>query len=612
MTTTRLNPHPRFLPYAGLCLAVMLPSAHAGNLVNDGAFEQNTLQWTSSRATLTLDPLAAAQGKAGMKISSPYAGCAVGAVYNLNPADFQNGTLYEFGARTRLASTVAGASVRLTLKLIRNGTEITIDGEQSSYDAKAYSEKWTRAFGVYKADFAATDTLKLCIGASEANKPLYVDDVFIKPLTTQQVQEDTGYQPPTTLDATNRIYADGNRLVIGTAKTPFLLKGINVYLYDPGNDTDPPPALDDFKYKNADAESYAEISRWGLNTVRLMLSYNLFESNTNPGVYKEEGWALLNRHIAWAKQNNIRLILDMHVPPGGYQSTNNTGFGSSDALKKRLEDLWVAIATRYKNETTIAAYDLINEPHVNNWFAYAQTLINKIRSVDTNHLIDVEVSFHTSDKGMFKLEDNNILYDVHWYEPWSWAGSHTNNTPYTGTVEQFKQLLRKGEGLSTFYNATTDQFTVPINIGEYGVTFEKYEVAGVNGVTWLQHAHAAFDYFGINRQLFHYNENNFGIYRSWNSYPNEHSKTTEALKAALSSSVNGYDRILNWAEYKFPSLLNRPQANQTLTDGTVYRCYPTGICTGYRQGRILVFDGRQLLDVGTDTDLLRLAAVDGF
>ncbi|MEN9374060.1 MAG: hypothetical protein RIR79_1612 [Pseudomonadota bacterium] len=547
-------------------------------------------------------------------ISISHAACPAGAqLYPLNPTDFKNGTLYEFGARTRLASTTAGASTRLTMKLIRNSTEITLDGEQSTYDAKAYAEKWTRSYGVYLANFAATDTLKLCISASEANKPLHVEDVFIKPLTTQQVQIDTGYQPPTTLDAANRVYADGNRLVIGTAKTPFLLQGINVYLYDPGNDVDPPPVLDDFKYKNADADSYAEIRRWGFNTVRLMLSYNLFESNTNPGIYKEEGWALLNRHIAWAKQQNMRLILDMHVPPGGYQSTNDTGFSNSSALKKRLEDLWVAIATRYKNETTIVAYDLINEPHVNNWFTYAQTLISKIRAVDTHHVIDVEVSFHPNDKGMYKLADNNILYDVHWYEPWSWAGSHTNNTPYTGTLEQFKQLLRKGEGLSTFYNATTDQFTVPFNIGEYGVTFEKYELAGVNGVTWLQHANAAFDYFGINRQLFHYNENNFGIYRSWNSYPNEHTKTTEALKAALPSlnGVHSSDRILNWAEYKFPQFLNSHQTNQSLADGSIYRCYPTGFCTGYRQGRILVFDGHQLMDVGADTDLLRLVALDG-
>lgn len=309
------------------------------------------------------------------------------------------------------------------------------------------------------------------------------------------------------------------------------MKGINVYLYDPGYGNQ--HALDNFKYKNTDAASYQEIRDLGFNSVRLLLSYSLFEDDATPGVYKEEGWALVDRHIQWAKQNGLVLMLDMHVPPGGYQSSDFKGFGSRADLKKRLEDLWVAIAQRYRNETTVVAYDLINEPHINNWFAYAQTLIDKIRAVDPNHLIDVEVSFHPSDVGMYKLADNNILYDVHWYDPWSWAGSHTNNTPYVGTLAQFKQKLREGEGLSEFYDTATDSFTVPFNIGEYGVTFEKYELAGVNGETWLQHANAAFDHFGINRQLFHYNEPNFGVYRSWNSYPNEHTTTTVALKAAL-------------------------------------------------------------------------------
>lgn len=519
--------------FYALPLAMAVQAATAGNLVTDGGFESGVLPWTSTKSILTLDPVAAYAGQAGMKVDSAYSGCATGALYTLNTANLQNGTLYEFGARVRLSSGV-GSSANLSLGLIKNGASpITLDGEQSSYDAGVYPDKWTQLFGVWQASFTPSDTLKVCISGA-ANKPFHVDEMFVKPLTTDEVS----YQPPATLDTSTLIYADGNRLVMGPQKTPFLMKGVNVYLYDLGNDVDPPPPLDDFKYKNVDAASYKEIRDLGFNSVRLMLSYNLFESSTAPGVYKNEGWALVDRHIQWAKQNGLRLILDMHVPPGGYQSNDFKGFGSRADLKKRLEDLWVAIAQRYRNETTIAAYDLINEPHINNWFAYAQTLINKIRAVDSNHLIDVEVSFHPNDIGMYKLADNNILYDVHWYEPWSWAGSHTNNTPYVGTLAQFKQQLRVGEGLTEFYDAATDRFTVPFNIGEYGVTFEKYELAGVNGETWLQHANAAFDHFGISRQLFHYNEPNFGIYRGWNSYPNEHTKTTVVLKAAL-PAING-------------------------------------------------------------------------
>ncbi|EIJ34364.1 cellulase family glycosylhydrolase [Thiothrix nivea] len=519
--------------FIAIPLVLAVQSALAGNLINDGGFEGGVLPWTSTKSILTLDPTAAYAGQAGMKVDSAYAWCPYGALYTLDTSQLQNGTMYEFGARIRLANN-ADTSANHWLGLIKNGADpVWLDGEQSAYDGAAYPDEWTHLYGVYKANFAPTDSLKVCISGG-ANKPFHVDDTFVKPLTSAQV----GYQPPATLDSANLVHADGNRLVVGSGNTPFVMKGINVYQYDPGYGNQ--HALDNFKYKNADAESYQEIRSLGFNTVRLNLSYSLFEDDAAPGVYKEEGWAVVDRNIQWAQQNGIRLILDMHVPPGGYQSNDYAGFGNRPDLQKRLEDLWVAIAQRYRNETTIVAYDLINEPNINNWFAYAQTVIDKIRAVDANHLIDVEVSFHSKDIGMYKLADDNILYDVHWYEPWSWAGSHTNNTPYTGTLEEFKQQLREGEGLSNFYDEATDSFTVPFNIGEYGITFEKYELAGVNGVTWLQHANAAFDYFGISRDLFHYNESNFGVYRSWNSYPNGHLTTTTALKAAL-PEVNGAD-----------------------------------------------------------------------
>lgn len=520
-----------------LPLTMTIQAVWAGNLVTGGDFESGAIPWTTTNAVLTLDTAAAYSGQYGMRIDATVTGCAKGSLYTLDTAALQAGKLYEFGGKIRLANG-SGASVDLNLGLIKNqGSPIILDGETPTYSGRAYPDKWTTFYSVWKAEFANNDMLKVCIGLSprsQANKTFYVDDIYVKPLTTSEV----GYQPPATLDNASWVYADGNRLVMGPEKTPFIMKGVNVYLYEPGNDAANSPSLNNFKYKNVNADSYKEIRDLGFNSVRLMLSFNLFEENAAPGVYKDEGWALIDKHILWAKQNGLRLILDMHVPQGGYQSTTNTGFENNTAWKQRLENLWVAIAQRYRHETTIVAYDLINEPHVNNWFAYAQTLINKIRAVDSNHLIIVELSFHPNDPGMYKLPDNNILYDTHWYEPWSWAGSHTNNTPYTGTLEQFKQLLRNGEGLREFYDAANDRFTVPFNIGEYGITFEKYELNGVNGVTWLQHANAAFDYFGFNRQLFHYNEENFGIYRKWNSYANEHTVTTQPLKAAL-PAING-------------------------------------------------------------------------
>jgi len=214
--------------FSGVPLALAISSALAGtNLITDGGFEGGTLLWNSSKSMLTLDPAAAYVGQSGMKVDSAYAWCPYGALYTLNTSQLQNGTMYEFGSRIRLANST-DTFVNHKLGLIKNGADpIWLDGEQSGYDGGAYPDKWTQLYGIWKASFAPSDTFKVCISGA-ANKPFQVDEIFAKPLTTAEV----GYQPPATLDTSTLIYADGNRLVIGPQKTPFLMKGINVYLYD--------------------------------------------------------------------------------------------------------------------------------------------------------------------------------------------------------------------------------------------------------------------------------------------------------------------------------------------------------------------------------------------
>lgn len=89
---------------------------------------------------------------------------------------------------------------------------------------------------------------------------------------------------------------------------------------------------------------------------------------------------------------------------------------------------------------------------------------------------------------------------------------------------------------------------------------------------------------------------------------------TPTPPAALSSTTTTaiYNRILNWAEHKFPTILIGSVGNSTLTDGTIYRCYPSNFCVGYREGRVLTFDGVKLADVGGDADFLPIIQADGF
>lgn len=497
----------------------------ATNLVVDGGFEQNLMVWSSPKSSISLDPAAAFSGTKGLRVLSPFNYCQNDAIYTLDARQFRTGTLYEFGARTRLAAGSPAAPLRMAI--IKNGgAPIYVDGFANT--SFAYGNRWTQLFGVYIADFLPTDSVKLCISGA-LNTPTYLDNVYVKPLTTAEI----GYIPPVALDTTTLLQASGNSLVVGAAKTPVILNGINLSAYNYGNDIPGTEnAIDNFRFKNHDERAYQEIASLGYNTVRLMMSFVFFEDNSNPGVYKEAGWAWLERNILWAKKHNIRLILDMHEPPGGGQLPGFHDFNTRPDIQLRLEKLWVAIAGRYKNETTIAAYDLINEPYVDNWFVYAQGLISKIRAVDPNHLIIIEQSFHPNDLGnnarFYPLPFANIIYDAHYYD--TFASSDAGTAPYTGTLPIFKNNL-KNEFLP-FYNNVTGKFTVPINIGEYGVVHQKFD-KNLGAEQWLRDINDAMNYYGINRQLFNYHESRFGIYSGWNTYPNESTTTNTRLKSTI-------------------------------------------------------------------------------
>ncbi|MBU0655975.1 MAG: cellulase family glycosylhydrolase [Gammaproteobacteria bacterium] len=514
------------LRWLALPLAVAVQTAMADNLVTDGGFESGSLLWLgSSQSTVTLNSAAAFSGQGGLHLLSANNYCVNGALYTLDASQFQQGTLYEFGARTRLGSGTASADLRLGL--IKNGASpVYLDGYAST--SKAYPDRWTRLFGAYIADFAPTDSLKLCVSSGK-NIPTYLDDVFVRPLTTSEI----GYQPPATLDYENLVQADGNRLVVGSAKTPILLKGINIEAYNYGNDTPGGEvALDNFGWKNYDESSFQEISSLGFNTVRLMMSFVVFEDNANPGVYKEEGWAWLDRNIQWAKKHNLRLLLDMHEPPGGTQLPNKLSL--TPASQKRLEDLWVAIAQRYRNEPTVLGFDLINEPYIPDWFAYAPQLISKIRAVDPNHLVFIEQSYHPADLGnnskLYVLPFPNIVYDIHYYD--TFASSDNGTTPYKGSVAKFKSELVNE--FAPFYDASTDSFTVPLNSGEYGVVHQKYAVEkNLGAEQWMKDLSAAMDYYGINRMMFAYSEGRFGLYRGWHTYPGESTTLNTSLQALI-------------------------------------------------------------------------------
>ena len=162
------------------------------------------------------------------------------------------------------------------------------------------------------------------------------------------------------------------------------------------------------------------MARWGFNSVRLPMHYALYtlpveqEPLAGKQTWREEGFRRTDELLAWAKANDLYLILDLHAAPGGQGNDLNISDRDPDApslwddprQQDKMVALWKELARRYKDEPYIAAYDIINEP---NWgFADKQDkngckengnaplrellvrTTRAIREVDRKHLLVIE------------------------------------------------------------------------------------------------------------------------------------------------------------------------------------------------------------------------------
>ncbi len=188
-------------------------------------------------------------------------------------------------------------------------------------------------------------------------------------------------------------------------------------------------------------DDFIRVKNMNMNVIRFYINYKTFENDNAPYTYKQAGWDWINQNIAWAKKHGIYLIVNMHVPQGGFQSQ-----GNGDALwntienQNRLTALWKAIANQYKNESQIVGFGLVNEPvptsSKQQWQLLAQRITDSIRKVDQQHILFIEkpiyiknVSGEDADLNFLNINDNNVAYEFHIYDPYlythqlfSWSG----------------------------------------------------------------------------------------------------------------------------------------------------------------------------------------------
>lgn len=242
------------------------------------------------------------------------------------------------------------------------------------------------------------------------------------------------------------VHAEGSR-IIGTDGKELHIQGMAL-----GNSVWGNPSLPDTSHHNE--KTYKELSEMGFNSVRFYINYGLFEDDKEPYKYKESGFNWLDKNIKWAKKYGMGIIINMHCPQGGFQSSGGgMELWTDKSNQDRLTALWEAIAKRYANEPTVWGYGLINEPVVpmkdtmeqtyEQYNKLMQRITSAIREVSPYQAVFVEglggavksdgereYECFTTEHSFARINDKNVIYEFHNYDPFYFTHQ---NTDWVGT-----------------------------------------------------------------------------------------------------------------------------------------------------------------------------------
>ncbi len=183
-----------------------------------------------------------------------------------------------------------------------------------------------------------------------------------------------------------------------------------------------------------------EIKSMGFNCIRVPFWFrNFYYDDNGRKILDENGewdFSRLDWVIDECNERELYVVLDMHGAVGYQSDAPHNGKKGECGLyddteqgeKYRVltDELWTAIASRYKDEPAVAMYDLLNEPmcdveageiqrRINNEMIYTR-LYDTVRKVDDRHIITMECIWTAIALPQAWLKGwDNVVFQVHFY-----------------------------------------------------------------------------------------------------------------------------------------------------------------------------------------------------
>lgn len=260
----------------------------------------------------------------------------------------------------------------------------------------------------------------------------------------------------------------------------------------------------------------------GMNVVRVPFHYSLVENDAVPYTLRPDAWKYLDFAINEAEKRGMYVILDLHGAVGGQAAASEQHDGcvgaaqmwTNTTYRDRTKWLWDMIASRYKNRSSVAAYDLLNEPwgtDATTLAAFSYELFNVVRAKDPSHVIllpghnsGIDAYGNPNTRGL-----TNVAFWMHFY-PGLWGWNEVQGAQAQANMHaNWLHCNASGSGESCDWNNKLTALNTPFLIGEfqpwtltgsYGgqITRKTYDIYNMYGWAATNWAYKTVSYGGSN------------------------------------------------------------------------------------------------------------------
>lgn len=198
-----------------------------------------------------------------------------------------------------------------------------------------------------------------------------------------------------------------------------------------------------FKFDEDDVKLMADN---GIKSLRLPIDLDQYATNRDKFVadttgtialtYDDENlFGVLDAFDEWTAKYGMSFVIDYHEYDNGY----NTKTATNAKYTKMMAEVWKHVAAHYASSDREDLFlELLNEPDMKNgkvtsanWRKAAQEIIDSIRTVNKKHTLIFGDAEWYSIKLLAKgepLNDDNIVYSIHTYEPFVFTHQSANWT----------------------------------------------------------------------------------------------------------------------------------------------------------------------------------------